>query len=133
MKTFLSLSLVLSLAVNAGFLSGCAAFHDPVYGKPCRVSAPGSVPAPADDGTARLAEIADLIGIAADGKSAADLAGEIRFALDRETFVPEGLSGAELAKAKNQLSSDQARKLEEVQRFLDSLRGRRVVVVEPGN
>lgn len=134
MKTILSLLLVLSLAVNVGFLSGCAEFHDPVYGNPCRRSVREPSPAPVgDDAKARLEEIADLLGIPTGGKSAADLASDIRYALDRETFVPAGLTGSELARAKNQLSSEQARKIEEIQKFVDSLQGKRIVVVGAGD
>ena len=122
MKALLTLIVILSIAVNIGFLTGCATFHDAIYGTPCKFS---------DGGKAELVRIANCLGIKTSGKEASDISGDIRYVLDRSAHVPASLSDTELAKVKNQLSSVQGGTVEEINKFVDSLQGKRVIVIAP--
>ena len=136
MKTFLSFLLVLSLAVNVGFLTGCAAFHDAVYGNPCKYAtgkSPEPHPGPVanDDGKAELVRIAEILGIRTGGKSASTLASDIRYILDRVHDAPVGVSSKTLKEARDYLTPDAVREIEELQRFAADLQGKRVIVYTP--
>lgn len=136
MKTFLSFLLVLSLAVNVGFLTGCAAFHDAVYGNPCKYAtgkSPEPHPGPVanDDGKAELVRIAESLHIRTGGKSASTLASDIRYVTDRETEPPAGLSDNALTEAKKRLPPECWSEVEELQRFATDLQGKRVIVYIP--
>ena len=136
MKAFLSFLLVLSVAVNVGFLSGCAEFHDAVYGNPCEY-ATGKVPEPHpgpvanDGGKAELARIAEILGIRTEGKSASTLASDIRYVLDSHTEPPAVLSDDTLAEAKKRLPPEYWRKIETLQRDVSDLQGKRMIVYKP--
>ena len=124
---------LLSVAVNVGFLTGCAAFHDLAYGTPCKYAAtsvPTTVPR-GDDGKMQLVSIAESLGIRTSGKSASDLASDIRYALDRSEPVPALLEDKAFEKMANGLGSSNEKAVRRYQEFITSLQGKRVIVVEP--
>ena len=135
MKALLTLMFIASLGLNVMFLTGCTSTrlgrwtHKKCYGDPCRLS-PVSVSS-GDSGKAELERIASLLRIKTSGKSASDIAGDIRYVLDRSAHVPASLSDTELARVKNQLSSVQGGTVEEINKFVDSLQGKRVIVIAP--
>ena len=130
MKGFLSLLLILSIALNIGFLTGCATFHDAVYGNPCKYSS-HNPPMSGNDGKAQLTRIATLLGIPTSGKSASDLASDILYELDRQTPVPEALDPVSYDKLSERLLTAEKPVLLEYQRFISDLQGKQVIVIEP--
>ena len=130
MKGFLSLLLILSITLNVGFLTGCSTIHDAVYGNPCKYSShpPTSV---GDGGKAQLIRIAQLLDIPTNGKSASDLVSDICYKLDRSKEVPDALSQAAFDKISAGLLPGEKPVLEEYQRFVSDLQGKRVIVIEP--
>ena len=136
MKALLSFLLVLSVAVNAGFVTGCAAFHDAVYGKPCKYAtgkAPEPQPGPVanDGGKAELVRIAGILGIRTGGKSASTLASDIRFTVDQCAEPPSILSENTLKEAKNRLPPACWSEIEKLQRDVSDLQGKRMIVYKP--
>ena len=137
MKTFLSFILILSIAVNIGFFTGCAAFHNAVYGVPCKIASAQTAnrrpvsSAAKDSGRAELVRIAELLGIQTSGKSADALAGDIRYVLDRSEAIPAELSNSTQSEAKRRLPPDAWREIEEHSRFVSDLQGKRVIAFTP--
>lgn len=130
MKGFLSLLLILSIALNIGFVTGCATLHDAVYGTPCKYSTRPPIPS-GDGGKAQLARIAQLLDIRTSGKSASDLVSDICYKLDRTEAVPDALDKSAFDKLSVRLLSGEKPALEEYQRFISDLQGKRVIVIAP--
>ncbi len=136
MKTFLSFLLVLSIAVNVGFLTGCAAFHNAVYGNPCKYAAQKASelrpdPGVNDGGEAGLVRIAGSLRIRTGGKSTSTLASDILYVTDQRREPPAVLSDNALTEARDRLPPDCWREIEELQHFATDLQGKRVIVYTP--
>ncbi len=134
MKAFLSFLLLASIAVNVGFLTGCASFHDLCYGSnPCKhCSAIHVSPYQLDaEKKKELVKIADLLGIETTRKEASDLSSDICYVLDRKENVPGGLSPSEMSEIQDLLSTSHARKIADLNQFVEELQGKRVIVIEP--
>lgn len=124
MKAFLYLLLILSIACNVSFLAGCAAFHDVVYGKPCKF-------APKDDGGKdRLVRIANILDIRTDGKTVSDLESDIKYKLDRSTDIPKAMEGAAVEKLSVRLIGNEKTEINRYHQFISDLQGKRVIVIE---
>lgn len=130
MKGFLSLLLILSVALNVGFLTGCATIHNAVYGNPCKYSSHPPVSG-GDGDKVQLARIAHLLEIPTNGKSASDLVSDICYTLDRSTDVPDALDTTAFDELFVRLLPGEKPTLKEYHRFISDLQGKRVIVIEP--
>ena len=129
-SSFATILLVCSAALNVGLLSGCAVFHDVIYGNPCKFSsAPTSVKV--NDGKQELERIAELLDIKASGKTTFDLASDIRYKLDRKADVPQVFDTTAFEKMAKDLGTAEEKAMREYQDFISGLQGKRVIVIEP--
>ena len=134
-KALLTLMFIASLGLNIMFLTGCTSTrlgrwtHKQCYGDPCRLS-PVSVSS-GDSARAELERIASSLSIKTAGKSASDLASDIRYVLDRNIQVPATLTDEEMKEVASLLSNTKAGKVKDLQRFVSSLQGKHVIVVSP--
>ena len=148
MKGFLSLLLILSIALNIGFLTGCALIHDKLYGNSCNLKMVEfeSIKEELDQakrdlseirsrqggyGKAQLERIAQLLDIPTRGKSASDLEGDIRDKLDQTTAIPSLFDPDAFEKMARDLNPKEEPAMREYQRFITDLQGKRVIVIEP--
>ena len=124
MKAFLSLLLILSIACNVGFLAGCAAFHDAVYGKPCKF-------APKDDeGKNGLVRIANILDIRTDSKMVSDLVSDIKYKLEHSIDIPKPLDEAAVENLSVRLIGNEKTEIKNYHQFISGLQGKRVIVIE---
>lgn len=130
MKTIAILLLIASAALNVCFFAGCKSLHDAVYGNPCMY---GAVPSATDGGKSELARIAGMLSITTSGKSASDLSSDIRYKLDRSIDVPNAYDVKAFDELKQRLNPKQEEKIQEYQRFISDLQGKRIIVIEPEN
>ncbi len=128
MKTITILLLIASVALNVCFFAGCRSLHDAVYGNLCMY---GATPPATDSGKSELVRIAGLLGIKTSGKSASDLSSDIRYKLDRSIDVPNAYDAKAFDEMKQRLNPKQEEKIQEYQRFISDLQGKRVIVIEP--
>lgn len=132
MKATLTILLTLSITVNVGFLTGCATFHDAVYGNPCKYSVKTQSRRPGnDDLKASLVQIANLLDIRTDGLAASDIERAIINKLDRPPLsVPRAMDDAAIEKLTVRLIGDEKDMIREYQRFISDLQEKRVIVIE---
>lgn len=124
MKTLATLLLLASLALNAAFLTGCVT----------RGTFFGSEPTSPDDGDrARLVRIAGLLDIPTEGKSALDLESDICHVLNRAMNVPQAFGEADFEKMAKDLNPVEREAMQQYQRFILSLQGKRVIAVGGGD
>lgn len=124
----MSILFLASVALNACFITGCQALHDAVYGNPCKY---GSHQPAGDDGKSELVRIANLLDIKTSGKSAYDLAFDIRYKLNRSADVPQVFDDEAFKRMRKDLRSYEKDAMDEYQRFILELQGKRVIVIEP--
>ena len=127
MKVITILLLLASAALNVCFFAGCRSLHDAVYGKPCMY---GAIPSANDSDKSELARIAGMLGIKTSGKSASDLSSDIRYILDRSIDVPIAYDATAFDEMKQRLNPKQEEKIQEYQRFISDLQGKKVIVIE---
>ena len=105
--------------------------HDIIYGSPCKFAGEVREPSDRTDGKTELVRIAGLLDIKTSGKSASDLASDIRNKLNRSTDVPTVYSVSSFEKMAKDLNPDESKAMREYQRFISDLQGKRVIVIEP--
>lgn len=120
MKAFATLLLLASLSLNAAFLTGCVT-RETFLGN--------GETSQDDDGRARLARIAGVLGIPTENKSAFDIESEIRHVLDRATDAPQAFGQADFETMAKDLNPVEREAMQEYQRFILRLQGKRVIVV----
>jgi len=130
MNKLLIVLLLASITLNVGSLTGYKPLHDALYGEPCRLaSAERANPAQAD-GQADLVRIAELLGINTSKKTASDLAADICYKLNRNADLPQALDDSAFNKMAEAISTADEKTMREYQRFISSLQGKRVIVIE---
>lgn len=120
MKTFATILLILSLALNAAFLAGCVT-RGTFFGNGQTTTN--------DEGRARLVRIAELLEIPSEGKSAFDLESDICHALDRTVIVPPAFDEATFEKTAKKVNPKEEEILRDCQQFILGLQGKRVIAV----
>lgn len=118
MKTFLTILLLASLALNAAFLTGCFT----------RGTFLGNGD-PGDDGRGRLVRIADTLEIPTDGKSVFDLESDIRHALESDVAVPVAFDESTFEAIAKASTAQEEEILRAYQQFILGLQGKRVIAV----
>lgn len=131
-SSFATILLVCSAALNVGLLSGCAVFHDAIYGNPCKFSS-APTPVKVNDGKQELERIAELLDIKTSGRTTFDIASDIRCKLDGSPDVPLAYDTAAFEKMAKDLGTAEEKAMREYQCFITKLQGKRVIVIEPEN
>ena len=132
MKVLLTLIVILSIAANIGFLTGCATFHDAIYGTPCKFSPDNHPAAPTNNGgKAELVRIANILDIKTSGKSVFDIARDIRYVLNRNAEIPSVFDEVAFEEMAKDLNTSEEKAMRDYQRFVSSLKGKRVIVIAP--
>ena len=130
MNKLLIVLLLASIALNVGFLTGCKSLHDTIYGEPCRFAGSERANPAQADGKAELAKIAGLLDINTSKKTASDLAADICYKLNRTADLPQALDDSAFNKMVEAVSTNDEKAMREYQRFISSLQGKRVIVIE---
>lgn len=120
MKAFATLLLLASLALNAAFLTGCVSWI-PFLGD--------KASSKDDDGRARLVRIAEVLDIPTEDKSAYDLECAISHVLNRAMNVPQAFGEADFEKMAKDLNPVEREAMQQYQRFILGLQGKRVIVM----
>lgn len=139
MKTTQWILFIASIALNAFFLTGCTStragrwVQEQCYGKPCQLSQERASMPSRDHERETLVRIARLIGIPTSGKSTSDLANDICFKLDPDRFKtpPAALDQESFERLSVRLLSGEKPVLEDYQRFISDLAGKRILVMNP--
>ena len=130
-KTLATLLIVASLTVNICFFAGCKTLHDSVFGSPCKFAEQTREPSGKADSKVELVHIASLLDIKTHGKSTSDLVSDICYKLDRSTDVPTVYNASLFEKMVKDVNPNEGKAMREYQRFISSLQGKRVIVIEP--
>lgn len=125
------LLLVISIAANVGFMSGCAAFHDLVYGNPCKYSAAVPQETGSDRSKEELVKIAKKLGIKkADEQTESGLSSKIVEKLEETLPLPDTFTTDELKEIEGLMSRSKYDKVQKLQQFVGDLKDKRVIVLE---
>lgn len=132
-SAFFALLFIASAVLNGVLLTGCRISGKcPLCGREKDVSTP-SQSKTVYDATDDLREIANKLGIEADGKDASELASLIKTQLYVEAnakgFPQDLLSPEQFEKVKDVLPKERAEIIEAYQKFIKSLEGKRFIVV----
>ena len=119
MKALVPLLLLISIALNVAFLTGCVT----------RGTFFGDNPPPPDDGRARLVPIAKLLEIPTEGKSAFALESAIRTVLNQSVDVPAAFDEATFEETAKKVNPKEEAILRDCQHFMLRLQGKRIIAI----
>ena len=126
MKVLTILLLIASVALNVCFISGCKAFHDQVYGDPCRYAPEVSN---VDASKAELERVAKRLDIEPK-QLPSELSSTIIDKFNRSNVeVPFAYDGFE--ELANALGPEQEEAMRRYHQFITELQGKCVIVLEP--